>query len=85
MADKGGLYVDMKDGSKPNGEVYHLENIDPTSHAPENPNYLETDGLRTEGDGVDHTHYNSVSQPINPSIPSSVALRLIITRAPLRS
>lgn len=58
MADK---YIE--DGSKPQGEVYHLEDIDTTSHVPGNPIYLEIDGLRTEGDGMDHTHYNSVSHP----------------------
>ena len=45
----------------------HLESAQPLevvrtiSRVPGNPNYYEKGGLRTEGDGMDHSHYNSVS------------------------
>lgn len=47
---------------KPGGDANeHLEVIRTISRVPGNLNYHEKNGLRTEGDGVDHTHYNSVS------------------------
>ena len=42
-------------------EKGQIENIRTISRVPGNPNYYEKDGLRTEGDGMDHTHYNPVS------------------------
>jgi hypothetical protein len=45
--------------SSTNGETEHIEVIRTISRV-ENPNYHEKNGLRTEGDGVDHAHYNSV-------------------------
>ncbi|RMZ86398.1 hypothetical protein DV736_g6376, partial [Chaetothyriales sp. CBS 134916] len=36
----------------------HIELIRTVSRVPGNPNYYEKDGLRTEGDGADHDHYN---------------------------
>jgi hypothetical protein len=42
-------------------ENREIENIRTISRVPGNPNYYEKDGLRTEGDGMDHTHYNTVS------------------------
>jgi hypothetical protein len=33
------------------------------THAPGNSNYYEENGLRTEGDGMDHSHYNPVISP----------------------
>lgn len=39
----------------------HLDVIRTISKVPDNPNYYEKDGLRTEGDGVDHSHYNPVT------------------------
>jgi hypothetical protein len=38
-----------------------LEPIRTISRVPGNPNYYEKGGLRTEGDGVDHSQYNPVS------------------------
>ena len=46
------------------GIVEQIEVADSISPAPENPNYLERQGLRTEGDGVDHNHYNAVRLPL---------------------
>lgn len=45
-------------------EVEHPEHIEiiRTISRVENAHYHEKDGLRTEGDGVDHEHYNSVSE-----------------------
>jgi len=65
MADK---YIE--DGSKPKGEVY-TRDIDTLSR-PWKPQLLET-MLRTEGDGMDHTNYNSVSRSVNSSQPLSVS------------
>lgn len=39
------------------------EPIRTISRVPGNPNYYEKNGLRTEGDGMDHTHYDPVSTP----------------------
>jgi hypothetical protein len=55
-----------------NAENEHIEIIRTISRV-ENPNYHEKDGLRTEGDGVDHQHYNSVS-PKSRSEPNDVAI-----------
>jgi len=38
-----------------------LEPIRTISRVPGNTNYYQKGGLRTEGDGVDHSHYNPVS------------------------
>lgn len=40
-------------------QAEHIEIIRTISRV-ENPNYHEKNGLRTEGDGVDHEHYNPV-------------------------
>jgi hypothetical protein len=45
-------------------ETQHVEVVRTISRVPGNPNYYEKEGLRTEGDGMDHTHYNSVSYTI---------------------
>ena len=37
-----------------------LEVIRTISVVPDNPNYFEKNGLRTEGDGLDHSHYAPV-------------------------
>ena len=37
-----------------------LEVIRTISKVPGNPNYYEKGGLRTEGDGLDHTHFTPV-------------------------
>jgi hypothetical protein len=55
-----GPYVDMADTFKHQEDVYQLEEIDTTSRGPETAHYRESDGLRTEGDGLDHSQYNSV-------------------------
>lgn len=39
----------------------HIEVMRTISKVPANPNYHEKNGLRTEGDGVDHTKFNYVS------------------------
>lgn len=58
-----------------------IEPIRTISRVPGNPNYHEKNGLRTEGDGVDHTHYNSVSFcRLNLSLYTRC---LTMTRAPL--
>lgn len=44
---------------KANGDN-HLEVIRTISRVPGNPNYYEKNGLRTEGDGFDHTSENKV-------------------------
>ena len=40
-----------------------LEVIRTISKVPGNPNYYEKGGLRTEGDGLDHTHFTPVRKP----------------------
>lgn len=50
----------------------HLGAIRTISRVPGNPNYYEKGGLRTEGDGVDHSHYNAVSSPPIPQSPPSL-------------
>ena len=48
---------------KPDGHdgiVEQIEVADSISPAPENPNYFARQGLRTECDGVDHSHCNTV-------------------------
>jgi len=47
------------DSDKANGDN-HLEVIRTISRVPGNPNYYEKNGLRTEGDGYDHTAENKV-------------------------
>jgi hypothetical protein len=41
-------------------ETENIDTIRTISRVPANPNYYEKNGLRTEGDGMDHTHYNPV-------------------------
>lgn len=43
------------------GTPNQLEVIRTVSRVPGNPNYYEKNGLRTEGDGLDHNSYNTVS------------------------
>jgi len=56
----------MSDNSDPESQIKrneageHLEVIRTISRVPDNPNYYEKNGLRTEGDGMDHEHYNPV-------------------------
>jgi hypothetical protein len=50
----------------------HLGAIRTNSRVPGNPNYYEKEGLRTTGDGVDHSHYNTVSSPPTPKSPLSL-------------
>lgn len=56
----------MSDNSDPESQIKrdeagdHLEVIRTISRVPDNPNYYEKNGLRTEGDGMDHAHYNPV-------------------------
>lgn len=56
----------MSDNSEPESQIKrdeageHLEVIRTISRVPDNPNYYEKNGLRTEGDGVDHEKYNPV-------------------------
>lgn len=38
----------------------HVEIVRTISRVPGNSNYYEKNGLRTEGDGIDHTVYNPV-------------------------
>lgn len=45
--------------SATNPQAEHIETIRTISRV-ENPNYHEKNGIRTEGDGVDHSHYNPV-------------------------
>ncbi|RMD41243.1 hypothetical protein DV735_g3910, partial [Chaetothyriales sp. CBS 134920] len=47
----------------PEADTDHIELIRTISRVPGNPNYFEKDGLRTEGDGQDHEHFN----PYSPS------------------
>lgn len=42
-------------------EAEHIEVVRQISRVPGNSNYYEKGGLRTEGDGFDHTKYNAVS------------------------
>lgn len=42
-------------------ETAHIEVVRNISRVPGNNHYYEKNGLRTEGDGVDHSHYNTVS------------------------
>jgi len=57
---------DMSDNSDPESHTKrneageHLEVIRTISRVPDNPNYYEKNGLRTEGDGMDHEQYNPV-------------------------
>jgi hypothetical protein len=55
---------DFEQGNVPSDEVekslHHIENIRTISRVPGNSNYYEKDGIRTEGDGMDHTRYNPV-------------------------
>lgn len=44
-------------------ESQNIETVRTISRVPGNSNYYEKNGLRTEGDGMDHTHYNPVSRP----------------------
>jgi len=59
----------MSDNSDPERQTKrneageHLEVIRTISRVPDNPNYYEKNGLRTEGDGMDHGHYNPVCLP----------------------
>jgi hypothetical protein len=62
MSIESGSQDEVKDPSPSSAQ--HLEVIRTVSRVPGNPNYYEKEGLRTEGDGVDHTHYNSVSASI---------------------
>jgi hypothetical protein len=65
-------------------EAQHLEVVRTISRVPGNPNYYEKDGLRTYGDGVDHSHYNTVSPSNLPSL-SGLISNLTMISVPLDS
>lgn len=52
---KGFIHSDISD------EQVYIEDIRTTSRVPEKPSYYGKGGLRIDGDGVDHSHYNPVS------------------------
>ncbi|KAK5079858.1 hypothetical protein LTR24_008884 [Lithohypha guttulata] len=52
---------DPESHTKRNEAGEHLEVIRTISRVPDNPNYYEKNGLRTEGDGMDHEQYNPKS------------------------
>ena len=74
-----GTSIPLADGFKPLDETHHLDLINTTSVVNGKPNYYEKGGLRTEGDGMDHTHYNSVSPLISPYLQHERARELTIT------
>lgn len=57
-------------------DVSQIEPVRTISRVPGNSNYYEKNGLRTEGDGVDHSLYHPVSIP-----KSNLSRLLIIDRA----
>ena len=59
MSTKNGANSSV-DSDVPDEEL-QIEDIRTISRVPGNSNYYEKGGLRTEGDGVDHSKYNTVS------------------------
>ena len=59
MSTKNGANSSV-DSDVPDEEL-QIEDIRTISRVPGNSNYYEKGGLRTEGDGVDHSHYEPVS------------------------
>lgn len=55
VKSSGSFYPDTSD------EQIHIEDIGSLSRIPENSNYYQKGGLRIEGNGVDHSNYNTVS------------------------
>jgi hypothetical protein len=57
----------LNEGSKKTAntpeEPLPIEATHTITHAPGNSNYYEVNELRTEGDGMDHNHYNPVISP----------------------